>query len=107
MAEWCEGAAIVLIYIVPFMAVLVVGGIISDVILPRCPRLLRWLEKLLDVDLGEQRAVKSVVFFVERNHRGAWVVYGEAGVKQYYGYTKKQAVQLYKASYTIITNRRK
>lgn len=49
----------------------------------------------------------SVVFFVERNHRGAWVVYGEAGVKQYYGYTKKQAVQLYKESCTIITNRRK
>ena len=49
----------------------------------------------------------SVVFFVERNHRGAWVVYGATGVKQYYGYTKKQAVQLYKESCNIITNRRK
>lgn len=48
-----------------------------------------------------------VVFFVERNHSGAWVVYGAAGVKQYYGYTKKQAVQLYKESCTIIVNRRK
>lgn len=54
MAEMAEGAVIVLIYILPILAVLTVGGIISDVILPRCPRLLRWLEKLLDVDLGEQ-----------------------------------------------------
>ena len=47
------------------------------------------------------------MFFVERNYRGVRVVYGVAGVKQYYGYTKKQAVQLYKESCNIITNRRK
>lgn len=49
----------------------------------------------------------SIVFFVERNHRGAWVDYGAAGVKQYYGYTERQAVQLYKESSNIIVNRRK
>ena len=27
--------------------------------------------------------------------RGAWVVYGKEGVKQYYGYTKEQARQKY------------
>ena len=51
--------------------------------------------------------MESLVYFVERNHRGAWVVYGVEGVKQYYGYTKKQAVQLYKDSCKIITNRTK
>ena len=49
----------------------------------------------------------SVVFFVEHNHRGAWVIYGIEGVKQYYGYTKKQAIQLYKESCKTIVNRRK
>lgn len=44
----------------------------------------------------------SIVFFVERNHHAAWVVYGAEGVKQYYGYTKEQAIQLYKESCKII-----
>ena len=42
--------------------------------------------------------MNSVVYFVERNIHGAWVVYGSEGVKQYYGYTKKQAVELYRSS---------
>jgi hypothetical protein len=28
---------------------------------------------------------------MERNVHGAWVVWGVGGIKQYYGYTKKQA----------------
>ncbi len=38
----------------------------------------------------------SYIFFVERNIRGAWVIYGRIGVKQYYGYTKSQAIENYK-----------
>ena len=49
----------------------------------------------------------STVYFAERNHRGGWAVYGAVGVKQYYGYTKKQAIQLYKDSCNIFTNQKK
>ena len=33
--------------------------------------------------------------FIERNIHGAWVIYGDIGIKQYYYYTKKQAIQMY------------
>lgn len=36
------------------------------------------------------------IFFMEKNYRGAWVVYGDVGVKQYYYYTKTEAARLYK-----------
>lgn len=36
------------------------------------------------------------VFFVERNIRGAWVIYGALGVRQYYGYTKAEAIDKYR-----------
>lgn len=36
------------------------------------------------------------IYFSEKNAHGAWVVYGALGVKQYYGYTKKEAENLYK-----------
>jgi len=36
------------------------------------------------------------IYFVERNIRGAWIIYGLAGVRQYYYYTKRQAIDLYK-----------
>lgn len=36
------------------------------------------------------------IFFMEKNPRGAWVVYGDIGVKQYYYYTKTEAARLYK-----------
>lgn len=42
------------------------------------------------------------VFFSERNIHGAWVVYGACGVKQYYGYTKKQAEEEYRKSCDIV-----
>ena len=38
---------------------------------------------------------KRIVWFIEKNIRGAWVVYGIEGIKQYYGYTKAQAKQKY------------
>ena len=38
---------------------------------------------------------KQVIWFMEKNIHGAWVVYGVAGIKQYYYYTKKEARQKY------------
>lgn len=35
------------------------------------------------------------IYFSEKNARGAWVVYGAIGVKQYYNYTKAEAERLY------------
>lgn len=32
------------------------------------------------------------VYFVERNIHGAWVVYGTIGIRQYYYYTKGEAI---------------
>lgn len=40
--------------------------------------------------------MRGIIFFVERNIRGAWVVYGLCGIKQYYGYTRKEAIERYK-----------
>lgn len=42
------------------------------------------------------RAGSSDIFCVEQNIHGAWVVYGAIGVRQYYFYTKKQAMALYR-----------
>ena len=36
------------------------------------------------------------VHFAEKNVRGAWVVYGALGVRQYYGYTKYEAMAAYR-----------
>lgn len=36
-----------------------------------------------------------IISFMERNVRGAWVIYGAAGIRQYYYYTKVQARKLY------------
>jgi hypothetical protein len=41
----------------------------------------------------------SIVHFAEKNIRGAWAVYGLLGVRQYYYYTKKEAIERYKAEY--------
>jgi hypothetical protein len=40
--------------------------------------------------------IKANIYFTERNIHGAWVVYGSEGIKQYYGYTKRQAIERYK-----------
>lgn len=34
---------------------------------------------------------------MERNIHGGWTIYGSAGIRQYYGYTKKKAIELYRA----------
>ena len=39
------------------------------------------------------------ILFVERNIHGAWVIYGLCAVRQYYGYTKTQAMRLYRQEY--------
>lgn len=39
---------------------------------------------------------KHLIDFVERNIHGAWVIYGIAGIRQYYYYTKKDAIKKYK-----------
>lgn len=44
---------------------------------------------------------RGIVFFMEKNIRGAWVVYGIDGVKQYYGYTKAKARQMYIDDYKV------
>jgi hypothetical protein len=49
--------------------------------------------------------MEAKVYMVERNHRGGWVIYGTEGVKQYYGCTKKEAMDRYKASGRTITAR--
>lgn len=36
------------------------------------------------------------IFIVEKNVRGAWVIYGASGVRQYYGYTKQEAIEKYR-----------
>ena len=49
---------------------------------------------------------KAKVYFVDRNVHGAYVVYGSEGVKQYYGYTKSQAVEKYRQDGRTFINRR-
>lgn len=44
-----------------------------------------------------------MIYFMEKNHYGAWVVYGTEGIKQYYGYTKKQAETMYRLEACTIT----
>lgn len=48
------------------------------------------------------------IYFSEKNIRGAWVVYGALGIKQYYGYTKAEAERMYKdeCSRTIVVNQK-
>lgn len=52
----------------------------------------------------ESYTMKGIVWFVERNIRGAWVVYGIDGIKQYYGYSKAEAVRRYKADCRVVIN---
>lgn len=39
--------------------------------------------------------MKSLIFFIERNIRGGWVICGVIGYRQYYGYTKSEAKAMY------------
>ena len=38
---------------------------------------------------------KQIVWFMEKNIHGDWVLYGVAGIKQYDYYTKKEASKKY------------
>ena len=42
---------------------------------------------------------KAVISFIEKNIRGAWVIHGSLGYRQYYYYTKKQAEKMYRDEY--------
>lgn len=44
----------------------------------------------------------KMIHFVERNMRGAWVVCGICGIKQYYGYTKRGAIRKYREDCDVI-----
>ena len=49
------------------------------------------------------------IFFVVQNVHGAWVIYGANNVKQYYGYTKQEAINKYneECGKVIFTNMKK
>ena len=51
MRELFTGIGLVTLYVGPLMLILCAGGVFSDYILPRCPRLLRLLERVLTVKL--------------------------------------------------------
>jgi len=46
--------------------------------------------------------VSGIIHFVEKNIRGAWVVFGVDGIKQYYGYTKAESIRRYKEDCKIV-----
>ena len=46
----------------------------------------------------KQKNMDKDVFIVEKNVRGAWVIFGALGVRQYYGYSKAEAVKKYRES---------
>lgn len=43
---------------------------------------------------------RSKIDFIEKNIHGAWVICGEIGFRQYYGYTKREAKAYYKKECT-------
>lgn len=36
-----------------------------------------------------------MIYFIEKNIHGAWVIWGKLGIRQYYYYTKREAKQRY------------
>ena len=52
MEDMVAEAAVMAIYICPFLLLLLLCGYLADHVLPRCPRLLKFLERILQVDLG-------------------------------------------------------
>lgn len=49
-----------------------------------------------------------MVFFIEKNHAGGWTVWGDLGIRHYYGYTKDEAKQKYEseAKRTVFYNKK-
>mgnify|MGYP006916227409 CR=1 FL=1 len=52
MESMVADAAIIFLYLAPFLLLLSLCGFLADHVLPRCPRLLKFLERVLQVDLG-------------------------------------------------------
>lgn len=52
------------------------------------------------------KKMNDLVWMVERNAHGAWVVYGACGIKQYYYCTKTEAKRKYKESADVFYNRK-
>ena len=40
--------------------------------------------------------LRGPIWFVEQNIHGAWMIYGDIGIRQYYYYTKAQATRMYR-----------
>ncbi len=53
MENTIADAAITMLFLCPFIVLLAVGGFLADYVLPRCPRLIRFLERTFDIDLGD------------------------------------------------------
>ena len=51
MEVFVEDLLIVAIYLGPWLMVLAACTFLADYVLPRCPRLIRFLEQVFDVDL--------------------------------------------------------
>ena len=50
--------------------------------------------------------ISDVIYFMEKNRSGAWVVHGELGIRMYYDHTKREAREKYLEEYnrTIFVN---
>lgn len=51
---------------------------------------------------------RSYITFVEKNIHGAWVIYGDIGFRQYYGYSERAARRLYneEAAKTVLVHQK-
>lgn len=49
----------------------------------------------LTAQLAERKDMNKRIYFMEKNIHGAYVVHGIIGIKHYYGYTKKEAYEMY------------
>ena len=52
------------------------------------------------------KKMNDLVWLVERNIRGAWVVYGACGIKQYYYCTKTETKRKYKECADVFYNKK-
>jgi hypothetical protein len=43
--------------------------------------------------------IRGIVWLVEQNVHGGYTVYGSCGIRQYYGYSKSEAITKYKELY--------
>lgn len=39
--------------------------------------------------------MRSYIYSIEKNYHGAYVIFGKLGFRQYYEYTKREAIALY------------